>query len=43
MVASRFSWDVIARQFEVILERHADPPSSVLPAGTISAKSLPDA
>jgi len=27
MVASRFSWDVIARQFEEILERHADPRS----------------
>jgi len=24
MVASRFSWDVIARQFEEILLRHAD-------------------
>jgi glycosyltransferase involved in cell wall biosynthesis len=25
MAASRFSWDVIARQFEEILARHADP------------------
>lgn len=43
MVALRFSWDVIARQFEEILERHSDPRSSALHAGTIGAKSLPDA